>query len=58
MIRLPAQGFVQDGFEEAAAFGLGDAELGFQPVAQGHQFFDFGDDAVVFNEGSKIIVPP
>ena len=45
--------FLQDGFEEAAAFGLGGGELRFQPVAQGHQFVDFGDDAVLFGERWK-----
>ena len=25
--------------------------LRFQPVAEGHQFIDFGDDAVLFGEG-------
>ena len=35
-------------FEEAAAVGLGGGELGFQPIAEGHQFLDFGDDAVLF----------
>ena len=39
---------MKDGFEEAAAFGLGGGELRFQPVAQGHQFFDLGDDAMLF----------
>ena len=29
-------------------FGVG--LLGFQAVAQGHQFIDFGDDAVLFGE--------
>lgn len=28
--------FVKDGFEEAAAFGLGGGELRFQPVAEAH----------------------
>ena len=27
---------MEDGFEEAAAFGLGGGELRFQPVAQAH----------------------
>ncbi len=48
---LCGQRLVQDGFEEAAAFGLGGGELRFQPVAEGHQFIDFGDDAVLFGEG-------
>ena len=42
---------MKDGFEETAAFGLGGGELCFQPVAEGHQFIDFGDDAVLFFEG-------
>ena len=44
---------MEDGFEEAAAFGLGGGELRFQPVAQGHQFIHLGDDAVLFGEGWK-----
>ncbi len=42
---------MEQGFEEAAAFDLGDGELRFQPVAQGHQFVNFGDDAILFGEG-------
>ena len=42
--------FVKNGFEEAAAFGLGGGELRFQPVAQSHQFFDFGNDALLFGK--------
>ena len=44
---------MQNGFEEAAAFGLGGGELRFQPVAQGHQFVYFCDDSVLFGEGWK-----
>jgi len=46
----PIQDSPKDRFEEAAAFGLGGGELRFQPFAQGQQFFDFGDDAVLFGE--------
>ena len=42
---------MQNGFEEAAAFGLGGGELRFQPVAEGQQFVDFGDDAELLFEG-------
>lgn len=52
-VQYRSQGFVQDGFEESAAFGLGGGELRFQPVAQGHQFLNFGDDAFLFCESSK-----
>ena len=45
---------MEDSFEEAAAFGLGGGELRFQPVAEGHQFIDFGDDAVLFGKWWKI----
>ena len=41
---------MKDGFEESAAFGLGGGELRFKPVAQGHEFIDFGDDAILFGE--------
>ena len=44
---------MEDSFEEAAAFGLGGGELRFQPVAEGHQFIDFGDDTMLFGEGWK-----
>ena len=44
---------MQNGFEEAAAFGLGGGELRFQPVAQGHQFIHPSDDAVLFSEGRE-----
>ena len=44
---------MQDGVEEVAVVGLGGGELGFQLVAQGYQFIDFGDDTVFFCEGRK-----
>ena len=43
--------FVQNGLEEAAAFRLVFVELHLQPVAQGHQFIDFGDDSMLFSQG-------
>lgn len=42
---------MEQGFEEAAAFGVGDGELRSQPVAQNHQFIDFGDDAMLLGDG-------
>ena len=44
---------MEDGFEEAAALGLGGGELRFQAVAEGHQLVDFGDDAVLFGQRRK-----
>ena len=44
---------MHNGFEEAAAFGLGDGELRFQPVAEGHQLVNFCDDAVLFGKGRE-----
>lgn len=41
---------MEKGFEEAAALLLGSGELRFQPITQGHQFIDLGDDAVLFGE--------
>src|SRR5688572_19480211 len=45
------EGFVEDGFEQAAAFGPGGGELPFQPVAQGHQLVHLGDDAALLGQG-------
>ena len=45
---LLGQGFGEEGVAEVAGVGLGGGELGFQLVAEGHQLFDFGDDAVLF----------
>jgi hypothetical protein len=42
------EGLVEGGFEEAAGLGLDGGELGFEAVAEGHQFVHFGDDAVLF----------
>ncbi len=42
--------FVENRFEEAAAFGLRSSKLRFQPAAQSHEFIDFGNDAVLFGE--------
>jgi len=44
------QRITQHGFEQAAAVGLGAGEVGFQLVAEGHEFIDFGDDAVLFGK--------
>ena len=43
---------MQHGFEQAAAIGFG-GKLGFQLVAQRHQFINFGDDAMLFGEGGR-----
>jgi hypothetical protein len=47
---LPVESFMQGGFEEAVAFGLGGGEMRFQPITQRHQFTNLGDDAVLFGE--------
>ena len=39
---------MQQRFELAAAALVGSGQAGFELVAQGHQFIDFGDDAVLF----------
>lgn len=41
---------MQNGFEETTAFGLGGGELGFQSITKRHQFFDFGNDAMLFGK--------
>ena len=48
---LAVKAMVEEGFEQAAAFGLGGGELLFQPVAEGHQFVHLGDDAVLLGFG-------
>ena len=50
---LLGQGFSEERVEEGVGFGLGGGELGFQLVAEGHQFIHFGDDAVLFGESGK-----
>ena len=47
------KGLVQEGVEEAVAGLVANGEARFQAVAQGHQFFDLGDDTVLFGEGWK-----
>ena len=47
------QGFVEDRFQQAAAFGLGRGELRFQPVADGHQLVHLRHDAALLGEGRK-----
>ena len=44
---------MEHGFQQAAAVGLGGGELGFELVAQGHQFVYPGDDAVLLGERGK-----
>ena len=45
------EGFVEGGFERGAAGVGGVGEAGFQFVAEGHEFIDFGDDALLLGEG-------
>jgi len=47
---LLVQGFGKKGVEEGVGFG---GELGFQLIAEGHEFIHFGDDAVLFGESGK-----
>ena len=42
-----------EGSGEAGLPGAGLGEVGFEAVAEGHQFIDFGDDAVLFGERRK-----
>lgn len=41
---------MEDGFEEAAALGLGPRELRFELITDRHQFVDLGDDAILLGE--------
>jgi hypothetical protein len=41
---------LNDGIGEVNLGGLGFGEAGFEGVAQGHEFVDFGDDAVLLGE--------
>jgi hypothetical protein len=45
---------VEGGFEEAAGLGLDGGELGFEVVADGHQFVHFGDDKVLLSECAEL----
>jgi hypothetical protein len=53
---LGSEGLVEGGFEEVAGLGLGGGELGFQAVAESHQFIDFGDDAVLLGVWALALV--
>jgi hypothetical protein len=41
---------MQHRLKQAARLGLGRGKAGFQLVAQGHQFIDLGDDAVLLGK--------
>ena len=41
---------MENGFKQAAGFGLPRGELRLQLIAQGHQLIDLGDDAVLLGE--------
>jgi len=41
----------QHGLQQPPALLIGLAELLLQLIAEGHQFVDLGDDAVLFGEG-------
>ena len=47
------EGIVQDGFEQSAALGPGDAELRFELIANGHQLVHLGHDTVLFGQRRK-----
>ena len=55
--KFPLIGGIGEGGEEGFHQGLvGLVAVGLlllQPVAEGHQFIDFGDDAVLFSEGGE-----
>ena len=42
------ESFVCDGVGEGELGALGGFKFGFEGVAEGHEFIDFGDDAVLF----------
>lgn len=44
---------MEDGFEQAAASGLGDSELRLQPITNRHQLIHPRDDATLFREGCE-----
>lgn len=46
-------GLLDDGVGEGLLGGLGGLEFGFEGVADGHEFVDFGDDAVLFGYGGN-----
>jgi hypothetical protein len=45
-----AHGLLDDGVGEVELVGLGGGKAGFEGVAEGHEFVDFGYDAVLFGE--------
>src|SRR5262249_53639039 len=47
------EGLGEQRFEQAAAGVVGGGEACFEPVAQGHQLMDLGDNAALFGEGWK-----
>jgi hypothetical protein len=48
---LRHQCFGKEGIEQATAGVVAGGEARLQPVTQGHQFSDLGDDAALFGEG-------
>jgi len=48
---------VQGGFEEGAAGVCSGGELGFECVANGHEFVNFGDDKPSFMEPRVVFSP-
>jgi hypothetical protein len=53
MIAAVSGGFeceFDQGSGEALLPGVGFGEIGLEAIAEGHQFIDFGDDAVLFGE--------
>ncbi len=51
MFGYSADGLFDDGVGEVGLGGLGVFDPRLEGVAQGHEFIDFGDDAVLFGEG-------
>ena len=54
-VAAPGSGRLEGGFDQRGGEALlpraGLGEAGLEPVAEGHQFVDFGDDAVLFGKG-------
>ena len=54
----PGSGGLEGGFDqgggEAFLLGAGLGEAGLEAVDEGHQFIDFGDDAVLFGERREV----
>ena len=53
LVRGHGEGLVEEGLKEAGTSDIGSGETRLQPVAEGHELVDLGNDAMLLGEGGN-----